>query len=69
MTDACYSCGGTIKLVQGPGRFHCYRGVRVEFPPDLPIRTCQACGAQWMNGNEIAVLSESFETQRLAYRP
>lgn len=42
-----------------------YRGVEVEYPPDLPERTCDTCESSWVNPEEIKIISESFERQRL----
>ena len=64
--EVCHSCNGAIKVVDGPGRFKMYRGVNCEFPAELGIRTCVSCGAEWMHHDEIKIMSDSFEMQRLA---
>jgi hypothetical protein len=60
----CPTCGGKITKVYGPGRKTHYRGVEVEYPADLGIRTCDDCWSSWTNLDEIKVISDSFETQR-----
>jgi hypothetical protein len=62
----CHFCGGANRGVSGPGRYKSYRGVRCELPADLEIDTCTSCGREWMSDEQIDIMSDAFERQRLA---
>lgn len=68
MTSNCYYCNATANLVTGSGRFAEYRGVQCELPEDCAVLVCSspACNREWLGGDAIEKMSESFEKQRLA---
>lgn len=67
MNELCGSCGfKAVKPIKKAGRTTMYRGVKCIIPATLVIRTCMNCVAEWMDGNEIAVLSPILENQRIA---
>jgi len=65
----CHFCGGRIDARSGPDRWAAYRGVRCEIPAELAVDTCTACGREWLEDAEIAVISAAFECQRVAAVP
>ena len=48
----------------GPNRgFEC-RGVRITLPDDMVTPTCTACGAEWVSGEWLHVVSKIEQDER-----
>lgn len=46
----CPDCGGTVRLMTGPGRTReVLKGVHVEIPVDFEVPACEKCGEPSMN--------------------
>lgn len=65
----CSECGHPLKLSVGPGRTRAYRGMEgFLVPAELAYEECDHCGAQWMTGEQLNVMSDALEAQRLERR-
>lgn len=66
--EACAACGSDqIFISKGAHRFRTYRGQPgFLLPVDLEFPACRHCGAEWMNDQQLDVLSDSMELQRIA---
>lgn len=63
--EDCPECGAELRLSTGPGRTVNYRGgAGYVVPEHIEFPECPACGATWMDGNLIDMLSHELEVQR-----
>lgn len=63
--ENCAECGGQLRLSTGPNREMNYRGESgLIIPENIEFPECPQCGATWMDGQTIDMLSEALEQQR-----
>ena len=67
--DLCFTCGGRVQRVDGPGRVYRYRGQDYVLPADLALATCEACGDRWLTPDDASAITRAIEAQRPAPVP
>jgi len=57
----CHACGtGRVVPVAKEGRTERYHGEVLEIPANLPIPTCDRCGAEWMDPDTARRIDEAL---------